>query len=158
MLSTACFPISFSTQPKLLTNFFVDAAGFPRTGCLQYLLCMSTWVKTLKAHTHTHTHTHTQFPCSISQNMIKYLQLFSKVLQNSFPWKVYLQLLILWSNNWEESWRVASHAGSVASVVSILCDPMDYSPPAFSVYVTLQVRILEGVVMASSRESSQSRD
>lgn len=80
MLSIAGIPISFSTHTKLPTNFFVDATGVPRNGCLQYLLCMSTWIKTLKAHTHTH-HTHTKFSCSISQSMIKCLQLLSKVFQ-----------------------------------------------------------------------------
>ena len=36
-----------------------------------------------------------------------------------------------------------------------LCDPMDCSPPDFSVYGILQSRILEYVAMPSSRESSQ---
>ena len=163
MLSTACIPISFNTHPKLPTNFFVDAAGIPRTGCLQYLLCMSTWIKTLKARARTHTHTHTHkvslFNFSKHDQMSPApLKSLSKVLQNSFPWKVFLQLLILWSNNWEESWRVTSYVGSVTSVVSILCNLMDYSLPGSSVHVTLQVRILEWVVMAASRESSRSRD
>ena len=39
-----------------------------------------------------------------------------------------------------------------------LCDPMDYSPPGFSVHGTSQVRILEWVAMPSSRGSSQSGD
>ena len=39
-----------------------------------------------------------------------------------------------------------------------LCDPMDCSPPGFSVMGILQARILEWVVMPSSRASSQSRD
>ena len=39
----------------------------------------------------------------------------------------------------------------------ILCDPMDCSPPCSSVHGILQARILEWVVMPSSR-SSQSRD
>ena len=38
-----------------------------------------------------------------------------------------------------------------------LCDPMDCSPPGSSVYGILQARILEWVVMPSSKESSQSR-
>ena len=37
------------------------------------------------------------------------------------------------------------------------CDPMDYSPPGFSVCGILQARILEWVAMPFSRESSQSR-
>ena len=38
------------------------------------------------------------------------------------------------------------------------CDPMDCSPPGSCVHGTLQARILEWVVMPSSRESSQPRD
>ena len=40
----------------------------------------------------------------------------------------------------------------------ILCDPIDYSPPGFSVHGTLQARILGWVAMSSSRGSSQPRD
>ena len=39
-----------------------------------------------------------------------------------------------------------------------LCEPMDCSPPGFSVHGTLQARILEWVARPSSRGSSQSRD
>ena len=39
-----------------------------------------------------------------------------------------------------------------------LCNPMDYSPPGSSVHGTLQERMLEWVVMPSSRRSSQPRD
>ena len=35
-----------------------------------------------------------------------------------------------------------------------LCDPMDRSPPGFSVHGILQARILEWVAMSSSREFS----
>ena len=38
-----------------------------------------------------------------------------------------------------------------------LCDPIDYSPPGFSVHGILQERILEWVAMPSSRESSRPR-
>ena len=34
-----------------------------------------------------------------------------------------------------------------------LCDPVDFSPPASSVHGILQVRILEGVAISSSRGS-----
>ena len=37
------------------------------------------------------------------------------------------------------------------SVVSTLCDSMDYSPPGSSVHGILQARILEWVAMSSSR-------
>ena len=39
-----------------------------------------------------------------------------------------------------------------------LCDPLDCSPPGFPVHGILQARILEWVVMPSSRGSFQSRD
>ena len=39
-----------------------------------------------------------------------------------------------------------------------LCDPIDYSPPGFSVHGILQERILEWVAMPSSRGSSLPRD
>ena len=39
-----------------------------------------------------------------------------------------------------------------------LCDPMDCSLPGFSVHGILQARILEWVVVPSSRWSSQTRD
>ena len=39
-----------------------------------------------------------------------------------------------------------------------LCDPMNCSPPGFFVHGILQARILEWVVMPSSRRSSQPRD
>ena len=44
------------------------------------------------------------------------------------------------------------------SVVSDPCDPTDCSPPGSSVHGVLQARILEWVVMPSSRGSSQPRD
>ena len=46
----------------------------------------------------------------------------------------------------------------VCSVVLILCYPMDYSPPGFSVHGILQGRILEWVAISFSRGSSQPRD
>jgi len=39
-----------------------------------------------------------------------------------------------------------------------LCDPIDYSPPGFSIYGILQARILEWVVISFSRKSSLPRD
>ena len=44
------------------------------------------------------------------------------------------------------------------SVVLILCDSMDSSPPGSSVHGIPQVRILEWVAMLSSRGSPQYRD
>ena len=45
------------------------------------------------------------------------------------------------------------HAESLQS-----CDPVNSSPPGFSVHGILQARTLEWVAMPSSRESSQPRD
>ena len=39
-----------------------------------------------------------------------------------------------------------------------LCDPMDYSPPGFSVHGIFWARILEWVAISFSRESSRPRD
>ena len=46
----------------------------------------------------------------------------------------------------------------VAQSCPILCDPMDCSPPDFSVHGILQARILEWVAIPFSRGSSQPRD
>ena len=46
----------------------------------------------------------------------------------------------------------------VAQLCLTLCDPMDYSPPGFSVHGIFQSKILERVAMPSSRGSSQPRD
>ena len=39
-----------------------------------------------------------------------------------------------------------------------LCDPMNCSPPGFSIHGILQARVLKRFAMASSRGSSQLRD
>ena len=44
--------------------------------------------------------------------------------------------------------------GLVAQPFLTLCDPMDCSPPGFSVHGILQARILKWVAMLSSRGSS----
>ena len=49
------------------------------------------------------------------------------------------------------------HAKSILSCLT-LCDPMDCSPPGFSVPGILQARILEWVAIFSSRGYSQPRD
>ena len=46
----------------------------------------------------------------------------------------------------------------VAQSCPTLCDPMDYSPPGFSVHQIFQARILEWVAISFSRGSSQPRD
>ena len=47
---------------------------------------------------------------------------------------------------------------SVPEPCSTLCNPVDCSPPGFSVHEILQARILEWVAMPSSRGSSRPRD
>ena len=49
------------------------------------------------------------------------------------------------------------HAKSLQSFPT-LCNPVDCSPPGFSLHGILQARILEWVAMPSSRGSSQPRD
>jgi len=44
------------------------------------------------------------------------------------------------------------------SVVSVSCDPVDYSPPGSSVHEVSQARILEWVSISYSRGSSHPRD
>ena len=56
--------------------------------------------------------------------------------------------------NWTELCLLAKLLQSCPT----LCNPMDYSPPGFSVHGILQTRILEWVAILSSRESSQPRD
>ena len=46
----------------------------------------------------------------------------------------------------------------MAHLCPTLCDPMDCSPPGFSVHGILQARILEWVAIPFSRRSSQPRD
>ena len=46
----------------------------------------------------------------------------------------------------------------VTQLCLILCDPMDCSPPGFSVHGILQAKILEWVAIIFSRESSRPRD
>ena len=48
--------------------------------------------------------------------------------------------------------------GTVHSVVSNFCDPMDCSPPGSSVHGIFQARILEGAAISFSRGSSQPRN
>ena len=46
----------------------------------------------------------------------------------------------------------------VAQLYLILCNPVDRSPPGFSVHGIFQARILVCVAISSSRESSLPRD
>ena len=53
---------------------------------------------------------------------------------------------------------VSHYSMLVAQLCQTLCDPMDCSPPGFSVHGILQARILEGVAIPFSRRSSWPRD
>ena len=55
-------------------------------------------------------------------------------------------------------WGLCTYAYASYSVVSILCGPLDYSPPGSSVHGIFQARILEWIAISSSRGSSQPRD
>ena len=57
----------------------------------------------------------------------------------------------------EASSRMCLHAKSL-QLCPTLCNPMDCSPPGFSVHGILQARILEWVAMLSSMAFSQPRD
>ena len=48
--------------------------------------------------------------------------------------------------------------GLVAKLCLTLCEPMDYSPPGFSVHGISQARILEQIVISFYRGSSWPRD
>ena len=50
------------------------------------------------------------------------------------------------------------HVCFITQACLTLCNPLDYSPPGFSVHGILQARILEWVVIPFSRGSSQPRD
>ena len=67
---------------------------------------------------------------------------------------------LLWKLNCK-SYRCCIHLSLkvlVAQSYPTFCDPMDYSPPGFSVHGLLQARILEWVAISSSRGSSWPRD
>ena len=82
-------------------------------------------------------------------------------LKESLIWAVRLQV---YSEFWEriyssspQPFLVCVHAKSLQSGPT-LCDLMDCSPPGSSVHGILQARILEQVVMPSSRRSSRPRN
>ena len=88
------------------------------------------------------------------------LEFFSRKIS----WAVRVGLGPRWTSPaWEGAWMGHSfHRVVLASwhslVESVPPDPMDGSPPGFSVQGILQARILERVAISSSRGSSQPRD
>ena len=94
----------------------------------------------------------------------------SNVSVNVTPYHTNLNLLgatkYLWHLKKENrgSWGLGQREGGEiycaksAQSCPVLCDPMDCSPPGYSVHGILQARILEGVSMPSSRGFSQPRD
>ena len=87
---------------------------------------------------------------------------FQVFYMSSYP--IPFTTIIFWSFR-DFSWniyiythtRVCVRAKSLQSYPT-LCNPMDYSLPGSSIHGILQSRILEWVVMPSSRGSSQPRD
>ena len=75
----------------------------------------------------------------------------SLLVINSAPFKLYWKLLGL-------SLIERKRKVSVTKSCLTLCNPVDCSPPGFSVYEILQGRILEWVAILFSRASSQPRD
>ena len=61
-----------------------------------------------------------------------------------------------WIQRAASFWRL--HCVLVAQLCLTLCDPMDCSPPHFSVQGILQARILEWIAMPFSKGSSLPRD
>ena len=55
-------------------------------------------------------------------------------------------------------WSLADEWVKSLKSCPTLCDPVDSSPPGFSVHGILQARILEWVASSFSRGSSQPRD
>ena len=71
---------------------------------------------------------------------------------------IILELMgLLWVGVWSKWDGACVHAKSLQSCWT-LCDPMDCSPPSFSVLGIFQAWILGWVAMPSYRESSQSGD
>ena len=64
--------------------------------------------------------------------------------------------ICFWMNKTEE--RLSNVCAKSLQSYPTLCNPMDCSPPDFSVHGILQARILEWVSMSSSRVSSWPRD
>ena len=57
---------------------------------------------------------------------------------------------------WIGTWNI--QFSSVAQLCLTLCDPMNCSPPDFSVHGILQARILEWIAIPFTRRSSRPRD
>ena len=66
------------------------------------------------------------------------------------PYLYFPIIMIAAATKWSES--------EVAQSCPTLCDPMDGSPPGFTVHGILQARVLERAAIPFSRESSQPRD
>jgi len=63
----------------------------------------------------------------------------------------------LFNDRHSKKYFIFSHV-CMLSHVWLFCDPMNYSPPSFSVHGIFQARILEWVAISFSRGSSQPRD
>ena len=66
-----------------------------------------------------------------------------------------LKLIVLWVLKFETAVENTTYRESeVAESCPTLCDPMDCSPPGFSIHGIFQARILESVAISFSRGSS----
>ena len=67
-------------------------------------------------------------------------------------------MVIKMKKNLRRKMKVNHNHNEVTQSCPTLCDPVDCSPPGFSVHGILQARILEWVAISFSRGSSQPRD
>ena len=95
------------------------------------------WV-TERAHTHTHTHMYRH----------KWIYIYTHCMYMCIYIYIHTHVCI----------HIYACLCSVASVMSTLCYPTDYSLPGFSVHGISPARILDWVAISSSKGSSQPRD
>ena len=77
------------------------------------------------------------------------------ILKDDSSWEVWAQPNVLYIH--PLTYVIFIYAQSL-QLCPTLCNPMDYSLPGSSVHGSFQARILEWVVVPSSRGSSQLRD
>ena len=95
-------------------------------------------------------------PVAVSSSCIHPLSCQRSVLHRVFAlcWSCFLSFI-----EWDSvCLQMVVVVGLVAKSFLTRCDPMDYSPPGFSVCGILQARKLAVVIIAFSRGSSQLRD
>ena len=104
-----------------------------------------------------------------NQGFLRMLNCAGAVLSTAAVATIYWELASLWPSAelfilWTflifaaSMWGKSEMKVLVTQLCPTLCDPMDCSPPRSSVHGILQVRILEWIVISSSRESSKPRN